>query len=206
MILDLTKTWIEFPMDLNNNLAESDEVTALLLRWREPTAREELFSILYPALKRVAAIRMQHERFDHTLQPTALVGEVYLHLVRQNLVTWKNRAHFLAIASEAMRRILVDYARAKNSDKRGSGSILISATNLELGKPGDPLIEVLAIDQILARLALKDSRAAQVVQLRYFGGLNFEEIAEVLTVTARTAKRDWQLARAWLFTELVSES
>jgi RNA polymerase sigma factor (TIGR02999 family) len=126
-------------------------------------------------------------------------------LVKHHSVSWQNRAHFLAIASEAMRRILVDHARAKNAEKRGASPLTISLQDAEVGDNGE-FFDVLAIDDLLKRLAGKDPRAARVVQLRYFGGLTYEEIGEILGITSRTAKRDWQLARAWLFTEMAGQA
>lgn len=178
------------------------EVTELLLRWSDPGARDRLFAAIYPELKRVADLRMRRERADHTLQPTALVGEVFLHLVRQDSVSWQSRGHFLAVASEAMRRILVDHARIRMAQKRPHGG-RISLDEIRIGS-NDDFAEVLEIDDMLEKLAVKDPRAARVVELRYFGGLTFGEISGILGVNERTAKRDWQLARAWLFTELRS--
>jgi RNA polymerase sigma factor (TIGR02999 family) len=203
MILEPIRQWLK--RQVPHSAEEPGDVTALLSRWQDASAREQLFAAIYPELKRVAAIRMQGESPGHTLQPTALVSEVYLQLVKQHSVTWQNRAHFLAIASEAMRRILVDQARARHAEKRGSGAIVISLSGIDAGDEGE-FVEVLAIDDLLQRLAQKDPRAARVVQLRYFGGLTYEEIAEILNINARTAKRDWQLARAWLFTEMAGRS
>jgi RNA polymerase sigma factor (TIGR02999 family) len=182
--------------------AGGQDITALLAQWREPKAREHLFEIIYPELRRLAAQRMRRERLDHTLQPTALVGEVFLHLVRQQSISWQGKAHFLAVASEAMRRILVDHARGKRSAKRGAGALVMEFDEAGATNRAVNTVEVLVIDELLGRLAVKNARAAQVVELRYFGGLNFEEIGEVLGYTSKTAKRDWQFARAWLYTEM----
>ncbi|MFN7922429.1 MAG: sigma-70 family RNA polymerase sigma factor [Bryobacteraceae bacterium] len=176
------------------------EVTELLLRWNDPVARDKAFAAIYPELKRVAELRMRRERGDHILQPTALVSEVFLHMVRQDSASWQSRSHFLAVASEAMRRILVDHARNRQAKKRPSGSRL-SFDEIQIGSDAD-FAELLEIDDLLEKLAAKDARAARVVEFKYFGGLTFGEIAEILGVSERTAKRDWQIARAWLFTEM----
>src|SRR5262249_15109248 len=143
------------------------EVTNLLLQWQEPHARARLFSIIYPELKRIAELRMRRERPDHTLQPTALVHEVFLHLVRSENINWRNRTHFLAIASEAMRRILVDCARARHSQKRIGGIARVSMDPDQVGK-SHSFDDVLQIDKLLSQLAAHDARAASVVELRYF--------------------------------------
>src|SRR5258707_11764301 len=177
------------------------EVTTLLSQWQEPLARERLFAIIYPDLKRIAEMRMRRERAGHTLQPTALVSEVFLHLVRNENVNWRNRAHFLAIASEAMRRILVDCARSRRAQKRGSGQVPIVLDFEQVGGTHE-LDQIVEVDILLSELAAQDARAAKVVELRYFGGLTFEEAGEILGVNERTVKRDWQMARAWLFNAL----
>lgn len=180
------------------------DVTDLLRQWREPQARDQLFSIIYPELKRVAQMRMSRERADHTLQPTALVNEVFMSLVRHDAVNWQSRAHFLAIASTAMRRILVDYARQHSAQKRGPGSKRISEDPNDFAVGAD-FVELVELDELLEKLSRKHARVAQVVELRYFGGLSCDEVAEILKVNPRTVKRDWEIARAWLFTALRPE-
>jgi len=176
----------------------SSDITALLVRWRDPAAREQLFSVIYPELRRIAAARMRRERSGHTLQPTALVNEAFLLLVKQDAISWQSRAHFLAIASEAMRRILVDHARRRLAKKRAMEAQK-SNVDPEQIRTRDRFDEIIAINDLLDDLHSRNARVAGVFNLRYFGGLTFEEVGEVLSVTARTAKRDWQIARAWLF-------
>jgi RNA polymerase sigma factor (TIGR02999 family) len=156
---------------------------------------------MYPELKRIAEGRMRAERSDHTLQPTALVNEFYLHFARLQGLSWKNRVHFLAVASNVMRRVLVDHARAHGAAKRGHGSAKLQIEGLELGTAW-PAYDVVEIHELLERLAAEEPRMARVVELRYFGGLTNKEIGEVLMVDERTVKRDWQVARAWLFGQL----
>ena len=178
------------------------EVTALLAKWRcgNDAAQERLLQLVYPELKRIAGARMRRERSNHTLQPTALVHEVFLRLVGQQQITWQSRAHFLAVASEAMRRILVDYARGRWTAKRGGGARMADL-DVNQGKL-DRAFDVIEIDEILTRLALENARLAKLVELRFFGGLSHEEVAEVLGISSRTAKRDWEVARAWLYAQL----
>jgi RNA polymerase sigma-70 factor (ECF subfamily) len=189
-------------MDLQSG-APSD-ITELLRHWPEPQARDRIFSIIYPELKRVAKMRMSRERADHTLQPTALVNEVFLSLMRHDAINYQNRAHFLAIASTAMRRILVDHARQHSAQKRGSGKTGISEDPADFAVGAD-FAELIELDDLLEKLSRKHARVAQVVELRYFGGLSCEEVAEILSVNARTVKRDWEIARAWLFAALRPE-
>lgn len=181
------------------------EITELLLQWQEPEARTRLFSIIYPELKRIAEFRMRRERPGQTLQPTALVHELFLHLVRTEHIAWRNRMHFLATASEAMRRILVDCARARGCKKRAGSAERSSYDPNEIGTSYS-FEQVLEIDKLINRLATHDQRLAKVVELRYFGGLTFDEIAKILGVSERTAKRDWQIARAWLLDALTKGS
>jgi RNA polymerase sigma factor (TIGR02999 family) len=168
-------------------------------------SRERLIALLYPELKRIATAHMRRERPDHTLQPTALVNELYLHLLRRPDAAWTSRKHFLVAASQAMHRLLVDYARTKSTQKRGG-----SWSRLEIQDPdgkisGEETIRVLELDELLTRLAEKEPRMASVVELKFFGGLTFAEIGEALGVDERTAKRDWTLARVWLRGQLESD-
>jgi RNA polymerase sigma factor (TIGR02999 family) len=140
---------------------------------------------------------MRKERSDHTLQATALVSELYVHLLKQPNIQWTDRNHFLLAASQAMHRYLVDYARAKRSVKRGRGWHRTDADAADLGE-GKNVVEVLAVDELLTRLRENEPRMARVVEMKFFGGLTFSEIGGVLGVDERTAKRDWTLARAWL--------
>jgi RNA polymerase sigma-70 factor, ECF subfamily len=161
----------------------------------------ELVPLLYDELRRLAAHYLQRERRDHTLQATALVNEAYLRLVNQRDVQWKNRSHFFGIAAQQMRRILVDYARSHHSAKRvgSAGKVsLEEAMIVSKENAGD----VLAVDETLGRLAAIDPQQARIVELRVFGGLTVEEVAELLGVSAATVKRDWAMAKAWLTREM----
>jgi RNA polymerase sigma factor (TIGR02999 family) len=183
-------------------MAERDEVTALLRAWGggDQTALDRLTPIVYAELRRLARRYLSRERADHSLQTTALVNEAYLRLVDYKKMQWQDRAHFFAVSAQAMRRILVDHARRRNL-KRGAalthvefdeGAVAGGATN----------VDFVALDIALDDLAKADPRKAQIVELRFFGGLSVEETAEALHVSPITVKRDWQVARAWLHSEL----
>jgi RNA polymerase sigma factor (TIGR02999 family) len=179
------------------------EVTQLLQQWSDgrQEALDQLLSEIYAELRRLASSYLRRERRDHTLQPTALVHEAFLKLVDQRAVRWQNRAHFFGIAAQAMRRILVDHARAHVADKRGAGGQRVSLDEARLvGATAD--IDVLALDEALTRLAALDFQQSRVVELRFFGGLTMEETAEVLHISPATVGRDWTVAKAWLFAEL----
>lgn len=166
-------------------------------------AAASLFAIVYDELRRLAASALRRERPDHTLQPTALVHEAYLRLADEPDARWENRAHFLAVAAQAMRRILVDHARGRNALKRGSGESLRPLEGIDVEAAGaDATIDLLVLDEALARLASLDARQARVVELRFFGGLTVEETAAVTGLSERTVKREWQMARAWLRREM----
>lgn len=183
-------------------------VTELLAQVRrgDPEALRALWPRVYDELRSMAARLLHAERPDHTLQPTALVHEAYLRLVDQR-AGWQDRAHFYAIAAQAMRRILVDYARAHRASKRGGGIAPVSLD--EHGdvapSPGPVLDDLLAVDAALEALQDLDEFGARVVELRYFGGLSVEETARVLGVSPATVKREWSLARAWLYRRLAGE-
>jgi len=186
---------------------EPQRLTELLVAWSDgdQKALDELFPLVYDELRQVARRQMRRERPGHTLRTTALVNDAYLRLVDQREVRWQNRAHFFAIAAQMMRRILVDHARAKRYEKRGGGAAhvpLEEAAVLVHGKEA----EIVALDEALTTLAGIDPRRARVVELRYFGGLSNEEIAEVLKVSPNTVTRDWNMARAWLYRELSGEA
>jgi RNA polymerase sigma factor (TIGR02999 family) len=163
--------------------------------------QESAFALVYDELRRLAASALRYERPDHTLQPTALVHEAYLRLADDTTGRWESRSHFLAVAARAMRRILVDHARRHNAAKRGSGAALVAFDDLEHAAPAGT-VDLVALDIALARLAALDARQARIVELRFFGGLSVEETAEVIGASARTVKRDWQFARAWLKREM----
>ena len=183
-------------------MAEATEITALLRAWSngEQAARNRLVELVYDELRGVAKRRLRHERPDHSLTPTALVHEAYVKLVDQSRVHWQNRTHFFSIAARVMRRILVDHARARTAAKRGyAGTIALNDVEI-VTAPID--IDILALDEALEKLARVDSRQSELVELRFFAGLTVDEIASVLNVAPITVKRDWALARAWLFREL----
>ena len=179
------------------------EVTALLRHFRtdEPDAQAELIARMYPELKRIAQGRMRSERSDHTLQPTALVNEFFLQMAKQQDFVWRNRSHFLAVASKAMQRLLIDYSRAHDAAKRGGGLPKLQLDDLMLPEHGN-VYDIVEINDVLQRLSNEEPRMAQVVEMRCFGGLTNQEIAETLGIDERTVKRDWQVARAWLFGQL----
>lgn len=182
------------------------EITQLLQGWwaGDRKALDALLPIVYKELQRLAHFQLRHERPDHTLQSTALVNEAYLRLVGMNAPQWEGRSHFFAIAAQLMRQILVDYARRHRSAKRGAGAGALSLedSSIMLSQGQDKEVDVVALDDALKALAKIDPRKAQVVELRYFGGLNFAETAEVLKVSAITVQRDWSTARAWLHREM----
>ena len=184
--------------------AAPGEVTRLLLAWNsgDQAALEKLMPLVYAELRELARRHFRKERPGHTLQPTAVVHEAYFRLVDQTRVTWKNRGHFLAIASQAMRRILIDHARGRDAEKRG-GEVEKVTLDFAIASP-EPSREVdlLALDQALDRLKALDGDQAQIVELRFFGGLTIEETAEVMSVSPSSVKRDFRSARAWLFREL----
>jgi RNA polymerase sigma-70 factor, ECF subfamily len=179
------------------------EVTELLVRFRagDRDAESRLLPLVYSELRRLALSCLNRERRNHTLQPTALVHEAFLKLTGTDQPAWQDRAHFLGVASRLMRQILVDYARAHQAHKRGG-----SRERVPLG---DSIVfsqektgELLALDQSLSRLALQDERQSRIVELKFFGGLSVEEIAELLDISPRTVKREWTMARAWLHQEI----
>ena len=178
------------------------EVTQLLTRWnaKDPEDQAKLLDLLYPELKRIADHRMRRERSDHTLQATALVNEFVVRLCTVTQQPWQSRLHFLAVASRAMRRILVDHARARNSEKRGGPDCKVQLEDNVADPRG--FQDILEIHHLLEKLSSEDPRMADVVELRYFGGLSNAEVAETLGIAERTVKRDWQVARAWLYAQM----
>lgn len=181
------------------------QVTRLLLQMQAGNrgAQDDLIPLVYKELKRLASSYMQRERAGHTLQATALVHEAFLRLVNIEGVNWQGKAHFFAVAAQAMRRILISHAREKLAQKRGGGVAVTLDENLAFGK--DRSFEVIEIDETLEKLARIDARQAQVVELRFFGGLDVEQTAEALGTSPATVKRDWVVAKAWLYRELGSK-
>lgn len=179
------------------------EVTLLLnkLGDGDQNAAAQLVPLVYQELRHMASQCLRNERPGHTLQATALVHEAYLKLAGQRDAKWQNRAHFFAVASQLMRRILVDYARAQQRSKRGGKQQRVSLDDSLLVSP-DRTDELLAINEMLARLEVMDPRQGRIVELRYFGGLTIDETAEVLRVSSKTVLREWNLAKAWLYGKL----
>lgn len=185
--------------------APPDTVTRLLIEWSngDAEALERLMPLVYEELRRVAGRHLRHERRDHTLQATALVHEAYLKLIDQRSVRWQNRAHFFGVASRLIRRIVVDHARRRHAAKRGGG---VQTVWLAAEVPGvERNVDVLALDDALGTLGGLDPQQARVVELRFFGGLDVEETAEVLGISTATVKREWRTARAWLYREMQGE-
>src|ERR1041384_6040460 len=189
----LTSLWQNFAMpDLS-----PQEVTQLLADWGkgDRSALDKLFPLVHSELRRIAQRQMNQERDGHTLQATALVNEAYLKLVGQQEFKWQNRAHFFAVCAQVMRHILVDQARAHALDKRGGGAIQVSLNDVAaIAKEQD----FLALDEALRQLESLDPQKGKIVELRYFGGLSIEETAEVLDISPRTVRREWQRSKAWL--------
>jgi RNA polymerase sigma-70 factor, ECF subfamily len=175
------------------------------LRDGRPSASERLFPVVYGELRALAGSYFKGQQPSHTLQPTALVHEAYLKLIDQTSTQWTDRAHFFAVAATAMRQILIDHARAAGAAKRGGGWQRLTIDQVEEASSLDRL-DVLALDEVLTKLAKVDPRQGRVVELRFFGGLSVEETAEVLSVSSRTVELDWRMAKAWLSRELATDS
>ena len=191
--------------DDNDQATRDEQVTELLQDWRQgdDQALQELLPILYADLRKLAGGYMRQERADHTLQPTALVSEAYLRLDARREIPIESRAHFMAAAAEAMRRILVDHARKKRSEKRGGDQQRVTLYE-NVGARESADVDLLTLDQALDRLEELDEKLADVVKLRYFGGLNIDDIANVTESSPRSVSRNWTMARAWLKRELAS--
>ena len=183
------------------------EVTQILQDWSggDGNAPARLMPFVYDELRRQARNYLSKERGSHTLQPTALVHEAYLRLVDQTRISWQNRAHFYGMAANMMRRILVDYARSHATEKRGGAAVRLSIEDVQIPL-GQRAADFVALDEALEELAKFDERKARIVEMRFFGGLTDDEIAEVLGITSRTVWRDWKTARLWLFRELSDPS
>jgi len=176
------------------------EVTRLLADWGkgDRSALDKLFPLIHSELRRIAQRQMSQERPGHTLQATALVNEAYLKLAGQQEFDWQNRAHFFAVCAQVMRHILIDHARAHARDKRGGGAIQVSL-NEAFAVAEDQAAHFIALDEALRVLERLDPQKGKIVELRYFGGLSIEEAAEVLNISPRTVRREWQRAKAWLY-------
>jgi RNA polymerase sigma factor (TIGR02999 family) len=184
-------------------MGRATDVTSLLAAWSQgdASALDQLIPIVYQDLRRVAARRLRAERSAHTLSATALVHETYLRLMGQHPSHLENRAHFFAVASELMRRILVDHARRRGASKRGGAAVRLTLDDAMAVGPA-PDLDLVAVDEALTELATLDPRQARIVELRFFGGLSVEEAAHVLGISRATVERDWGLARAWLYRQL----
>jgi RNA polymerase sigma-70 factor (ECF subfamily) len=182
------------------------EMTQLLSAWNDgdPGAFERLMTLVWDELHRMARGRLMGERPGHTLQPTALVNEVYLRFAGERTIGWRNRAHFFGACAEMMRRILVDHARKHQAKKRGGGATHLALDELEERIGGEPnrLVELLALDEALRRLEAMDPRQGRIIELRFFAGLTLEETAEVMGVSISTVKNEWTKAKVWLFQRL----
>ncbi len=184
-------------------MPEKTDITQLLNKAQagDKNALDELLPIVYQELRRVAGNQLKTERGNHTLQATALVHEAYLRLLDQHTIDWSNRAHFFGLAAEMMRRILVNYAIERNSQKRGSGVTRIALDDAVSYADDEREMDLVLLDENLNRLAEFDAAAAKIVELRFFGGLSIEETAEVLSVSPSTVTREWRMAKSWLKTQ-----
>ena len=182
-------------------------VTQILIEWGEggPGAAARLMPLVYDELRRLARSYLQRERSDHTLQATGLVHEAYLRLVDQTAISWQNRAHFLAVAAQQMRRILVDHARRHRTDKRGGEWCKVEFDDA-LAPAVSRNLDVIALDDALQDLVKLNPQHSQIVELRFFGGMTIEEVAEVLDLSPRTVQREWRMARAWLRRQIFGDS
>lgn len=183
--------------------AEQSQVTELLVRFREGDheAEAQLIPLVYSELRRLAAMCLNRERGDHTLEPTALVHEAFLRLTNENQPMWQNRAHFFGVSARLMRQILVDYARRHRAHKRGGPQEKLPLDDVLAFTP-EKSTEIVALDEALDRLSKQDERQARIVEMKFFGGLGMDEIAEVLKISSKTVNRDWTMARAWLHQEM----
>ena len=188
--------------------ADKTDVTRLLQEWQDGSAEalERLMPLVYNELHTLASRYLSRERRGHTLQPTALVNEAYLKLAGQREVDWQNRAHFYGIAAQLMRRILVDRARHDGRVKRGRDNPHVSLDDAEPASVSIDPVDVFVLDRALSRLEALDAQQGRIVELRFFGGLTIQETAEVMRISSGTVKRDWTVARAWLYRELTGEA
>ena len=196
----LTQPRFEMNAPANTSL----DITQMLREWSDGNrdALDELLPLVYEELRRQASHYLRRERPDHTLQTTALIHEAYLRLIDQREVNWQSRAHFFAISAQAMRRILVDYARTKHREKRGGDAFNLPLEEAAVMPVEEKSVDLIELDEALTRLAEIDEQEARIVELRYFSGLSTEETAAVLRVSTRTVERGWTMAKAWLLREL----
>jgi RNA polymerase sigma-70 factor, ECF subfamily len=188
---------------MDDSSVSPHKVTQLLQQWSQgdEAALSELTPLVYEELRRLAHRYMKGERPNHTLQTTALVNEAYLRLADQTNPRWQSRSHFFAVAARGMRRILVSYARSNRAQKRGGGGAKLELDEAAILSP-EQSKEIVDLHEALEKLAMLNSRKARVVELKYFGGLNYDEMAEVLKISPVTVRRDWRFAKAWLYAEL----
>lgn len=186
------------PRAFENRMTLPDDTTELLRHWDRQDARDRLFGLIYPELSRLAAVRLSRERLGHTLQPSDLVNDVFLRLVRRNEVSWQGRAHFLAAAARCMKQIVIDHARKRATLRRGSGVRRTGFEEAAVQRQDDPFEQLVGIEMLLDKLAAKKPRLVETFDLHYFGGLTFDEIGLVLEIDPRTAKRDWEFVLQWL--------
>ncbi len=181
------------------------EITQLLSDWGrgDRSALEKLLPLVHAELRRIARRQMNQERPGHTLQATALINEAYLKLLGQEGFEWHNRAHFFAVCAQIMRHILIDHARAQARDKRGGGAIRVSLNDADAAVAGEKAEHLIALEEALGFLERVDPQKGRIVELRYFGGLSIEETAEVLNISPRTVRREWQRSKAWLYRMIV---
>lgn len=185
---------------MENEEQNSRQITVLLREWKEGKAEafDELFQYVYDELRRRASVYLRNERKGHTLQTTALVNEVYLKLIDKREIEWEDRNHFFAIAANAMRHILVDYARTRKRKKRGGEYEDLPLDEVRYVTPNEKSVDLVELDEALKELAEFDERQMKIVELKYFGGMTLDETADVLGVSRVTVKRDWRIARTWL--------
>ena len=197
--------WITIPVAMNRSDPEKQNITEILRQWSggKQEALDQLMPLVYAELHRQAAQYLRRERANHTLQTTALIHEAYLKLIDQRNVNWESRTHFFAIAAQSMRRILVDYAKTRNREKRGGAEENLPLKEaLQIQAKEEKTVDLITLDEALTKLSKIDEQQVRVVEMRYFTDLSLEETAEALGVSRATAARDWSVAKAWLLREL----
>lgn len=192
------------PVTVNQINVEKQAITQRLREWSDGKreALDEIMPLVYEELRRQAHHYLRRERKEHTLQTAALINEAYIKLIDQKNVQWQNRAHFFAIAAQAMRRVLVDYARTKYREKRGGDTVKLSLNEERMPANDEKTVDLIDLDEALTRLGKIDPQQARVVELKFFSGLTLEETAEVLHISRTTVAREWNVAKAWLRREL----